>query len=119
MNDIDWLISLATNTMWKTVNPGPADEEWSHRTDWHNVAVFKKGYVVVVYKWLVGGGSSKVNAFLGRKIRILLYFWALTSYIACFYTLRFPITLKWPGKSTKSYAMLEFESKKIHMENIS
>ncbi|XP_023325428.1 single-stranded DNA-binding protein, mitochondrial isoform X1 [Eurytemora carolleeae] len=32
------VFSLATNTMWKSV-----DNQWSTRTDWHNIAVFKKG----------------------------------------------------------------------------
>jgi len=35
--------SLATNSVWKTANPGPGDSEWSHRVDWHNVVVFKPG----------------------------------------------------------------------------
>ena len=35
--------SLATNSVWKTPNPGPGDPAWSHRVDWHNVVVFKPG----------------------------------------------------------------------------
>jgi len=35
--------SLATNSVWKTANPGPGDSVWSHRVDWHNVVVFKPG----------------------------------------------------------------------------
>merc|ERR1719341_1453971 len=35
--------SLATNSVWKTQNPGPGDSGWQSRVDWHNVAVFKPG----------------------------------------------------------------------------
>jgi len=50
------VFSLATNTMWRTPNPGPGEEEWTHRTDWHNVAVFKKGLRDYAYD-VVGKGA--------------------------------------------------------------
>eukprot|EP00092_Neocalanus_flemingeri_P026273 GFUD01028478.1.p1 GENE.GFUD01028478.1~~GFUD01028478.1.p1 ORF type:complete len:225 (-),score=74.51 GFUD01028478.1:93-767(-) len=47
--------SLATNSTWKTQNPGPGDSEWSSRVDWHNVVVFKPGLRENAYNYVHKG----------------------------------------------------------------
>ena len=47
--------SLATNSVWKTQNPGPGDSEWTHRVDWHNVVVFKPGLRESAYSYVHKG----------------------------------------------------------------
>ena len=44
--------TMATNSMWKTQNPGPGDKAWQNYVEWHNVVVFKPGLREYVYKFV-------------------------------------------------------------------
>jgi len=54
------VFSLATNTSWKSQGAA-AGEEWSHRTDWHNIAVFKAGLRDTAYNYVTKGARLYVN----------------------------------------------------------
>jgi len=55
------VFSLATNSMWKTPNPGPSDPVWTTRTDWHNVAVFKPRLRDQAFNYIVKGTRVHVT----------------------------------------------------------
>merc|ERR1712059_21261 len=49
------IFSLATNTRWKT------GEEWSYRTDWHNIAVFQPNLKEKTYTYITKGSRVYVT----------------------------------------------------------
>lgn len=49
------VFSLATNSTWKNPNPLPHESEWTTRTDWHNIAVFKPKLREQAYNYIVKG----------------------------------------------------------------
>ena len=53
--------SLATNNSWRNMNPRPGDSEWTHKTEWHNVVVFKPGLRESVYNNLMKGSRVHVS----------------------------------------------------------
>ena len=53
--------SLATNSSWRNVNQRPGDSEWTHKTEWHNVVVFKPGLRESVYNNLMKGSRVHVS----------------------------------------------------------
>lgn len=53
--------SLATNTTWKAESPAPGGSEWTHRTDWHNVVVFKRGLREQAYNYVTKGARIHVT----------------------------------------------------------
>lgn len=53
------VFSLATSTTWKS--QGAGGEEWSERTDWHNIAVFKPGLRDTAYNYISKGSRVYVT----------------------------------------------------------
>ena len=60
--------SLATNSVWKTQNPGPGDSEWSNRVDWHNVVVFKPGLRESAYNYVHKVMNSSEEGYSSNSI---------------------------------------------------
>ena len=53
--------NLATNSSWRNINPRAGENEWSKRTDWHNVVVFKPGLRELAYNNIVKGSRVHVT----------------------------------------------------------